>query len=227
MISVLIPYSLGCPYRTRALEWVVGQWQAEAPDAEIILGRCPDGPWRKAAAVRDAVDRSHGEVLVISDADVSCGRTIEAVRLVAAGSAWAVPHVMVYRFSESATERILDGADPAAIYREQGALVESHQGRFGGGIVVLTRDAYEMCPMDPRFAGWGGEDESWGHAIDTVLGKGRRLDGHLWHLWHPPQERLSRNVGSEANDVLRGRYQRARWDAEAMRELLDSGQPVG
>jgi hypothetical protein len=43
-----------------------------------------------------------------------------------------------------------------------------------------------------------------------MAGPAWRSEGPLWHLWHPPQERLTRRVGSRASEQLRGRYRRAR-----------------
>ena len=226
MISVLIPYASPCPHRGHALAWVVERWRQALPGCEIIIGLSPQGPWRKGLAVADAAGRSHGEILVVTDADVWCDRTVEAAGLVAAGRPWAIPHRTVYRLSEVATTRVLEGADPKHTMRVGGREMLSearYEGIAGGGIVIVSREAYEAAPIDGRFAGWGGEDEAWAMALDTIAGPCRRLDGLLWHLWHPPPQRLSRLVGSHGNDALKRRYREAYSHRDQMLGLVAEG----
>jgi hypothetical protein len=40
------------------------------------------------------------------------------------------------------------------------------------------------------------------------------------HLYHPPQQRLSRQVGSVGNKLLHDRYRKAHKKPDIMRELL-------
>lgn len=79
--------------------------------------------------------------------------------------------------------------------------------------------------MDPRFAGWGQEDHSWGLALFSVAGHPFRGKSHLWHLWHPPQERFSRRYGSQEGRALWLRYSAAsRLGPDAMRDLLQEAK---
>ena len=48
-----------------------------------------------------------------------------------------------------------------------------------------------MNGFDENFVGWGGEDNAFKLACDQILGPVKRLDGPLFHLWHPPTERNS------------------------------------
>lgn len=188
---------------------------ADAPDP---------GPWVKAWAVASAVQGiAPTDLLVIADADLICYGLDRAVQAVDAGIApWAVPHRRVQRLTEQATQVVLDGGDlpapPSAQLRSTHRpramdptleITESHNGTVGGGLVVLPWELYQVCPLDPRFQGWGQEDASWGLALTTLAGHPWRGTADAWHLWHPPAQRLRRAVGSVESLALLRRYRAA------------------
>lgn len=164
------------------------------------MGSC-DGPWRKAVAVNNAIRRASGDVLIVADADVWCDGIDAAVAEVVSGAPWAVPHNRVARLTHKATADVLAGGALGG-----DTIEKPYPGIEGGGIVVMHRDLWRLAPMDPRFVGWGQEDEAWGIVLRTYGGKIRRHKSTLWHLWHPPQERESRGIGSEASMALFRRY---------------------
>lgn len=213
--SVIIPWSttVSCHHRGAALAWTVSRWASTG--CEVVVGEHA-GPWCKAAAVADGLERAGGDVLVIADADCWSDGIDQALAAVDAGRPWAIPHGRVYRLTHAATQHVLDGHTP----RPGLDLTQApYQGWPGGGIVVVGRDVYEQVPLDRRFVGWSGEDESWAHALTFLAGPAWRGRAPLWHLWHPPQERMSRRWGSEAAKALAGRYKRAR-TPESVRALL-------
>jgi hypothetical protein len=227
-VSVLIPYRSSCPHRERALEWVLGRWRAVAPDCEIVVGSDGSDGWRKGKAIRDALERSSGELLAVTDADVWCDRILEAIAA-AAHALWVSPHRPICRLNEEATAKVYAGEAPAVVAEQLGpaAFAEfPYSGKPGGGIVIISRESYEACPMDERFVGWGGEDESWGVALDTLLGPAMRFPHPLWHLWHPPAPRRNRHMGSEGNQALRGLYFAAFGDRARIGQLIGEGQLV-
>lgn len=215
-VSVVLPWSdLGCPHRERARDWVLPRWQERG--FQVLLGET-SGPWCKARAVADAVPRVTGDVVIVADADCWSENIEDAVRAVEDGAAWAMPHRSVRRLSPEATARVLAG-DPLS---DGHALAQPpYQGWSGGGIVVVPRRTYYEVPLDTRFVGWSGEDESWALALTTLAGSPWRGSAPLWHLWHPPQERMSRRWGSNAARELAMRYQRAARSPARMRALLD------
>jgi len=202
-VSVLIPFSSDEPWRIRARDHVVGWYRSQGYN--VVEGGCP-GPWRKAVAVAAAAGRSTGEILVVADADCVCGGVVEAVATVGAGAAWAIPHALVHRLDEAATEAVYGGADPAATV---GRTERPYHGFAGGGIVILPRSTYEAIPIDFRFEGWGQEDEAWAMALTSLAGPPARGSADLHHLFHPRPARLSRHIGSAASKQLLGRYLRA------------------
>lgn len=214
-VSVLIPFASDKPWRTRARHHVAG-WYARH-GWEVIEGTC-EPPWRKAVAVAHAARRTAADVFVVADADCLCAGVAPAIAAVETGAAWAVPHLMVHRLDQTATEAVYGGGDPAAT---TGRAQRPYKGFAGGGIVVVRRDVLDAVPLDPRFEGWGGEDSSWAMALTTLVGPPSRLDADLFHLWHEPPERMTRRWGSPATRTLELRYKRAaRTSRRAMVDIV-------
>lgn len=208
-VAVAVPWQPGCPHREAAWAFVKPLWPWP------VIEGTNSGPWCKANAVMDALDRTDADIVVVADADVWADTTL-AVEAVAAGAGWAMPHRFVHRLTATATEQVLAGG-------ELGGDVEQkpYRGMAGGGIVVLRRCTALDVPLDPRFVGWGQEDKSWAAALSTFHGGPWRGSEPLWHLWHPPQARMSRTIGSRASEALWHRYRRAQHRPDAMRALLE------
>lgn len=218
-VSVLVPWRPDGPDREQAWTHVQRWWAETHPDWQLVTGSCPDGPWVKALAVADALSKAEADLLVIADADVVCHGVAAAVTAVEDGASWGIPHRLVYRLTEAATRDMYAGA---ALHERHRVTQAPYEGYAGGGITVLTRETYESVPLDPRFGGWGGEDQAWEQALRTLAGRPWRGGAPMFHLWHEPQQRLNRHVGSKASHALLVRYQYAAKDGPAvMRRLLD------
>lgn len=203
-------------HRERAWRHLAHRYAEDYAAWRVTLAEAPEGPWCKAAAVNPAVARSEAEIIIVADADVWCDGLREAVEAVKDGAPWAIPHDRVYRLTEAATEAFFSGGD----WRDQPLAQRDYQGVIGGGFVVATRDVLRAVPLDPRFTGWGNEDESWGVALQTLVGIQWRGEAPLIHCYHPPQERASRRWGSVESRALAKRYHRARNKPEQMRALI-------
>lgn len=197
-VERIIPWRPGCPHRARALEHVLS-----LHEYPVTIAEAPPGDWCKALAVMPAVERSSADVIVLADADVWTDGIEAAVKAVEDEAAWAIPHQLVRRLDENG-----------------GEAERPYVGIEGGGIVVARRETLLDVPLDPRFVGWGQEDESHGVALTTLHGRPWRGTADLTHFHHPPQPRLSRARGSRESWELRRRYMRARHDKRAMRELV-------
>ena len=201
------------------------------------MGVGPPGPWRKGCAVRAADVRPYpDDVVVVADADVipvGISSAVEAVAATGPGwvpvTRWAMPFRIVRRLTREATELVTSGrlSLPSGPVPKTmvGLLEETYVGSAGGGVVVLRGDVFTQIPIDPRFAGYGQEDLSWSLALHRLAGAPMMGFEPLWHLWHPPQERMrrgstvSRGVGSEENLRLWQRYREATTPT-AMRSLV-------
>lgn len=236
-VWVVIPWRGGCGHRQRAFDYVIRWWATTYPNWPVVVGDWPQdrGPWRKGCAVRNAgVHPGPDDVVVVSDADVipvGIGEVAESVGPGSLGrpvARWAMPFRMVHRLTPEGTELVTSGQlglPDGPVPKMPGVIGESYVGSAGGGTVVLRGDVFREIPIDPRFAGYGQEDLSWSLALHRLVGAPTMHTAPLWHLWHPPQDRMrrgatvSRGVGSEDGLRLWQRYREAATPA-AMRALV-------
>lgn len=221
MISVLVPWRAGCPYRERAWEFIQACYTATHPDWELVTGECAEGPFNRAAGILDAAEKASGDVFVVADADVWCDPQPAVERVQEFG--WAIPHLMIHRLSEEGTNAVLQGADwrTQPLSQDNSQDSRPYKGHETGTLFVILRDVlFEVTP-DRRFVGWGSEDSAHSSALRTLIGPPWRGDDDLVHLWHPAQPRQNRIVGNEASKALLQRYRSARRSPALMRALLD------
>ena len=219
-VEILVPWrDVGCPHRRAALDWVVSRLLAAGWQTSVVADGS-HGPWVKANVVMPAIERSTADVVIVHDADVWVSDGLQgAVKALRAGFAWSVPHRAVNRLTAASTAAVLAGAEP-----DDGDLEEvPYLGVAAGGVVAVRRDVALDTPMDPRFEGWGGEDHAWGFALHGLHGVPWRGDAPLWHLWHPPQPRVDRKVGSHRSEQLRRRYLMAALEPE-MRAIVEEAK---
>lgn len=216
-VSVLVPFAdQGDAWRARAWEHVQAHYARHHGDWQLVVGGC-DAPWSKGAAMADAYSRAEGDVLVLADADSLTDPAV--LRACTRTTGWAVPHGKVYRLTQAQTEVIYAGGDVPARPDSTPLYRRPYTGPLGGGIVVLTRAAYEAVGgIDPRYFGWGGEDVSLGWALDALVGPGERIGAPLWHLWHPHP--APRRRGSPESEALVARYRAARRRPDVMAALV-------
>lgn len=222
-VSILVPRSRDDgPDRKAAWNWLVRRYRALFPDWELVEGFAA-GCWVKGNAVRDALARAHGRILIIADADcvLPAEALREAVARVQAGAPWVIPHRTIYRLSLSQTSNWLT-LDPSGWAKPPTADLDRvpYQGFAGGGVFVVPRGAYTAAGGIPcGFLGWGGEDEATGYILDTLLGKHERLDADLVHLYHARQPSWGIHL-PHANRALWHRYRQARGNVESMWQLV-------
>lgn len=210
-VQILIPWRGGDRHRERALGWVT-----ERLEWPVTVCEPPAGPWCKAAAINPVALSCDADIVVVHDADVYCEGLGEAIEAVEQGEPWAMPHEYVRRLTLQATDSLIDGPNISNELEEP-----AYKGVWGGGIVVAPKATLVDVPLDLRFVGWGGEDVSWAVALWFLAGPAWRGQHDLLHLWHPPQERLTRVRGSVQNWALLKRYRQARFNVEQMRALVD------
>jgi hypothetical protein len=256
-LSILVPYHAGGDtMRIRDWEWIKRYMEWHLPEAEIIIGtdkkqRRNGGVFSKAAAVNEAFKRSHGDIIVVMDADALIDTTIirhAAERIRAARrvgvQTWCIPYHYLYRLTQKATEKILNSDPrffpnfPKPMPQElvESMLGSGHGRRFGALCLIMPREAFiTTSGMDNRFRGWGGEDISWVHALDTLWGKHFNTPNSIFHLWHPRMsvgdwtDPTHQNwevriwpgqVKPRVNDRLASRYHQANGNVEKMSRLV-------
>lgn len=228
--AVVIPVRRpGDEHRERALAWTHDRYLREA--LTVLYGHhyADEGPFnRSLACLRGAALWQH-EGYIFADGD--CWVEIEA--LSAAMSAtltrgWSVPHKNIHRLSADSTRLVLEGTDwrglPLSTDNRRDA--RPYRGNECGTLVCMTKDVLWAVPPDVRFVGWGQEDEAWAFALRTLVGPPWRGDADLVHLWHPPQPRQDRRVGSPAGAKLLHRYRQAQGQKRKMRALIDESKEL-
>lgn len=219
-VAVVVPWRPGCPHREAAWQWVQAKYASEHPGWQVIEGTSPDGPWCKALAIQNALSRTDADTIVTADADCWVDNLTEAVAALDIHP-FVVPHRFVHRLDLPATAALIAGQPLTPSYDQR-----PYIGRTCGGILALRRELWDRVPMDPRFCGWGHEDDSWANALATLVGGTFRLRADLWHLWHPPQDRPRREFGSRESQELGERYIRARRNPPAMQILVDEARSL-
>ncbi|MFA5604187.1 MAG: glycosyltransferase [Bacilli bacterium] len=191
--SIIVPYQTDSKgLRDRNWNWLQGWYQNHFPDCEILVGEIR-GVWNKGKAVNAAVSQSRGEYLIVADAD--CLVPVQALQtamdLVKGGVPWVVPHTLVHRITEEATQTLITQDSSLSSFEvAPGLSKKPYQGFAGGGIFVVERAKFDFIHGFPEeFERWGAEDEAIGVIMDTLLGPHVRLETDLWHLWHHPQPR--------------------------------------
>lgn len=218
-VAVIIPWRAGCERRQRALSWVTRQLDDKHPDWPVILGEHNDGEWCKAKAVEHGLSQTGADAIIIHDADVWVPNLAETV---ASCKTWAIPHLIVHRLDEPATDLLIRTGQPGP-----GRDRRPYRGFAGGGVTVVMRHVYEECPIDQRFVGWGQEDASWAKALDCIYGPANRGTADLIHLWHPPQPRVAWGTGSYEGKDLERRYRSASRHPDVMRGLIAEARGTG
>jgi len=227
IVSIVVPVWRLSEDRQATWGFTRAQWEALHPTYEIVEGGSDLDVFRKGVCVADGVARARGDIIVVADADVCCDGLPAAVEAVLAGAGWAMPHHRVLRLSPGATLEAVQSGHLPQVRTASTYMQRPYVGVPGGGIVVLHRDTYARAPIDPRFAGWGQEDEAWAVALTTLVGQPRRGVADLYHLWHAPQARMSRTVGSTASRILLQRYRGVRSSPRNMAALVAEAAPVG
>lgn len=221
--AVLIPYRATDEHREHALAVVAAHYATNHPDLPVIRGQLDPGvPWCKAVAVAVARQSTDADVLVIADADVMVApaKLSEGIMLVAADIAqWCVPYSLVHRFTAKTTRDLMaNRAHPSTDSPERAP----YRGMIGGGITVVRASVYDDVPLDPRFVGWGGEDEAWGLALGTLAPRTRQIDGRCFHLWHPHSIGRARHTPEMPRSAeLVDAYRDANGDVDAMQAIIE------
>jgi hypothetical protein len=217
-VSVVVPWRPGCAHRERAWQWVKARYAWEYPSWQVVLGDSPDGPFNRSAAILDGARKSDGDVVLVADGDVWVDPSRAVIE--AEQSGWAIPHLMLHRLTEESSVKVLAGAD----WRGLPTSERPYRGFECGTVVAVRRDVIFDVPPDVRHRWWGQEDQCWALALRCLVGEPWRGVADCFHLWHPPQERMSRTFGTAEGKALLRRYEKARRFPALMRGLIDESK---
>lgn len=190
-------------------------------------------PFSKTIAVNNAFRRATGDVIAVIDADVwvELETLEEAADLIRRKkAAWVRPADTVLRLSEATTFELI--AQPADIPTPDFRVSECDAitGTVGLAFVISAKTFRDLAGMDPRFRGWGWEDNAFNMAARILHGREVLFTKPLVHLWHPhSRDDKGRKVWAgqqDRNATLGSRYSKARRNAAEMRKLVEEARKL-
>lgn len=214
-VSVVIPFLSEDPHRQRSFEWIKNWWRTNFPDWQKLVAH--NDPFTKAGSINLGVKETTGDVILITDSDCYTPDVAGLQRLVgeveAGKQPWITPHRFVYKLSEKSSQIVYD----------EGSInlnkLTRSIGCIGGGLIVLNRESWNIVGgFDERFQTWGGEDVSFGMALESLCGSQPRGRLDLIHFWHPPQNYTFRMPDSTARLIQD--YRRASRHPDKMKTLI-------
>lgn len=177
-VAVCIPFvDTNDEWRTKSRAFTQMHWMSMG--LNVIYGTSEQRPVNRSAARNDAASKTDADVLVFADADTwiddtqfwpMCDMALQSDRLVHG-------YTRLVKLSKKTTVRVLAGEDIRI-----GETIPDQP----LGIVAVSRKLWVWVGgFDERFRGWGNEDRSFAYATETIAGKGRKVAGQAYHLWHP------------------------------------------
>ncbi|CAM3874273.1 galactosyltransferase-related protein [Aeromicrobium ponti] len=224
-VSILIPYKPGHSQRDLNFEWIINFYQSAMPEAELCIGICNDKEFNKSKAVNLAAQQATRNIFVIADGDIVYDPSIivEAVELLKE-NAWVVPFSKVINISRMDTNKILRRKPnwPLRV-KVKAYQVEKYYKNFAGKLNVITREKFLTAGgFDERFYGWGGEDDAFCYAVNTLCGPFKRINGRkVYHLWHPHIV-WKNSLNKEKNLRLLNLYKKANGNKDQIMDLIFS-----
>lgn len=202
--------------------WCRARWGA--PDIELIAADSGEEPFSRGNSRTLGATKASGEVLFFADADSANDNLRASVDLLERAPwviAYSAPKGYV-ALTEAATECLLARSPSEPLRAPQPGDWYERCHSFAGALCMRTEDFWRVGGYDPRFEGFGFEDDAFHEALDTIVGEHERVDGVHLHLWHPhiESERFNQpHIGE--NKALADRYYAARGNREAMLRIVE------
>lgn len=222
------------------LSFIKPWWEREQSHMPIVEGYHSEGLFNRSAAINRAAELAGDwDVAVIIDADVVCSpdRVKEAVELARSTGSMVLPHTVRHDLTPVASMDSRAGRftplqiDLEALRKPRRIIAHTYSVENGhpsvSSVVVVSRRQWdEIGGFDEQFRGWGFEDTAFAAAAETFGGI-IRIEGEVWHYWHPTAREGKRGTAPHAANSTRGqRYRAAIGDPAKIRQLQSSGRPV-
>jgi hypothetical protein len=188
-VSVVVPWRAGDRQRQRVWTWIREYWESHYPEFELIEIDSGDEPFTRGTSINAGVEKSSGDVLILSDADTLVAHVEEAVALATKGY-WVIAYAQGRYCSlrEETTEKLLASDPHGQIIEPTADQCRAVIDAFSG-CLVMPRAAFERVDgFDPRFLGWGHEDFAFMYALDTLWRPYERASGYALHFYHEHRE---------------------------------------
>ena len=226
---ILVPRRDDHGHRDQLWAWCKAWWERELSFMPIIEGHHTDGLFNRSAAINTA-SRLAGDwdVAVIIDSDVICNpdRVRQGIDLALATGKLVLPHNVRKDLSPRGSREVMAGYTGNWDRHVRKTYSEDNGHPSVSSVVIVPRSAWDAIGgFDEQFRGWGYEDTAFAAAAQTFVGI-ERLDGEVWHFWHPTNPEEGRGRPSwQANQARGQKYRAAIGNADAIRELQNEVDP--
>ncbi|MGM0904665.1 MAG: galactosyltransferase-related protein [Bacillota bacterium] len=218
-ISILIPFRSDNGPREYAFQWVLKFYQKVLPDAEICIDGCDTHLFSKSQAVNNAAKKATGNTFVIADADMIYNpQCIELSIPLLKNAGWVIPYTQVLDLSKKSTQNLL-ATEPNWPINMKLEFTKRTPRTIGGLNIVSRKNFEAIGGWDERFVGWGGADDAFCFAMDTLCGKHKRLEMQMLHLWHEPLKAKG-NPNYQSNYSIMKRYHKAYGNIRLMEQII-------
>lgn len=222
-VSIIIPFQTDHGPRERAFKWIKRYYAAVMPEAELCVGTF-DGEISKSKAVNLAAKKATRDIFVIADADVVYNPKIivKAIKLLDE-AAWVVPFTKINNIEKKGVQKLLKTKPkwPMDVKMKECTQADWLYKGFAGKLIVIPRVKFERVGgFDERFIGWGGEDDAFSYAVQTLCGNIVNVEEKIYHLWHPASNYRT-NPNGKANAKLRNRYKHAMGNKKEIIKLIN------
>ncbi len=215
--SIIIPFN-GEPSRKEAASFVI-RYYCEAYEYEVITCDSGEGLFSKAQAINNGAALATGDTLILADAD-----TIITPEQLDKGinESWCIPFNRCLNLQPEDTELVIRQNPLEVPFWAYTPRKVREKWTYAGGVNIVSREALDLVGgMDPRYLGWGGEDESFCRAVSTMHKPAVIIPGDVYHLHHetdPTQRKFTKKGGGFHF------YQQYRWctsKPERMQKILE------
>lgn len=199
IVRYVVPWRPDGGARDKLWAFCRQMWAREVPEANWAESPSPKGPFNRAAAI-NAGARGAWDVLVVADADVFvAGEQLrEAIARAYATEHFTLPYSVFCGLNKETTEAVLAGT-----WRPGQQGIRYRSINHVSSILAIPRAVWDGTGgFDERFIGWGCEDVEFARRA----GVKHRIEGIVWHLWHPNSPDKRRGATYRRNrDLLAGR----------------------
>lgn len=192
-------------WRDALWDYCRSYWERELPDYEVVEGDHLEGPFNRSAGINRAAELAGDwDVGIVLDSDVilPADNVVQAVRVAEISGRAVLPFSSRDSITMGGTKLLLKGT----VRLPAPGLVHEKQPWNVSTCVVVPRRLWDQVGgFDERFEGWGGEDDAFHAACQTLSGVDR-LGGIAWHLWHQRSPWRSNNSMYRMSVSLSDRY---------------------
>ncbi|MGM0839110.1 MAG: galactosyltransferase-related protein [Bacillota bacterium] len=198
------------------------------PNTDIIIASNGNDHYSKSSAINKAVKKTKTEFIAIIDADILCPKSamLSGLKLLESFPL-LLPYNNVCDLSRHMSEVLYDKH-----YYSLSTSMLHGKNRHNkksvpvGGINLINKTCFmKIKGFDERFIGWGGEDDAFVAASDTICGPHKRLTGNIYHLWHPPKKAKTNPYYSNNHRIV-SEYFNAYNKKEEMMKILSKRKGI-